>query len=146
MPFKIYRSSAGSGKTFTLVKEYLRLALASNKADHYRGVLAVTFTNTAAEEMKSRVLAALKTLSEPSKNEDALADILTTELDVSKAELSKRSAAVLKHMLHHYSDVSISTIDKFSHRLIRTFSQDLGLSINFEVELDKAPLEQLSPG
>ena len=142
MPFKVYRSSAGSGKTFTLVKEFLRLALASNKPDHYRGILAVTFTNKAAEEMKSRVLESLKTLSQPSTEVDAMGDLLVSELGISSKELSERSAAVLKHMLHHYSDISISTIDKFSHRLIRTFSQDLGLSINFEVELDKDVLEQ----
>ncbi|MDB4655311.1 UvrD-helicase domain-containing protein [Flavobacteriales bacterium] len=142
MPFKIYRSSAGSGKTFTLVKEYLRLALTSSKPDHYRGILAVTFTNKAAEEMKSRVLSALRILSKPNPEKDNLGKILIEELNVSAQTLSERSAAVLKHMLHHYSDVSISTIDKFSHRLIRTFSQDLGLSINFEVELDKDVLEQ----
>ncbi|MFT6211478.1 MAG: superfamily I DNA and RNA helicase, partial [Bacteroidia bacterium] len=66
MPFKIYRSSAGSGKTFTLVKEYLRLALSSNKPDLYRGILAITFTNKAAEEMKSRVIEVLAEFSSES--------------------------------------------------------------------------------
>ena len=142
MPFKVYRSSAGSGKTFTLVKEYLRLALATNKLDAYRGILAVTFTNKAAEEMKSRVLEALKALSNSDLEGNSMAQALISELGITESEIALRAGKVLKHMLHHYSDVSISTIDKFSHKLIRTFSQDLGLSVNFEVELDKFVLEQ----
>ncbi|MBP9151603.1 MAG: UvrD-helicase domain-containing protein [Flavobacteriales bacterium] len=138
MPFKIYRSSAGSGKTFTLVKEYLRLALSSDTPDRYRGILAITFTNKAAEEMKSRVIEVLAELSseqEPEK-EHPMADLLRKELAVSEAVLKSRAKLTLKHMLHHYSDISISTIDHFTHNVIRTFAQDLGLSINFEVELD----------
>ncbi|MCF8464995.1 MAG: UvrD-helicase domain-containing protein [Flavobacteriales bacterium] len=138
MPFKIYRSSAGSGKTFTLVKEYLRLALSSDTPDRYRGILAITFTNKAAEEMKSRVievLAELSSESEPEK-EHPMAELLRKELAVSESVLKSRAQRTLKHMLHHYSDISISTIDHFTHNVIRTFAQDLGLSINFEVELD----------
>lgn len=142
MPFKIYRSSAGSGKTFTLVKEFLRIALASPQPDNYRGILAVTFTNKAAEEMKSRVIGVLGKLSEPEVEKEPMMDILQEELNLERGELAKRASATLKHMLHHYSDLSISTIDKFSHRIIRTFSQDLGLPVNFEVQLDKDPLEQ----
>ena len=137
MPFKIYRSSAGSGKTFTLVKEYLRVALASEKPDAYRGILAVTFTNKAAEEMKTRILGALQMLSTKSNSEDALTVLLLEELKIPLTVLSDRAGKTLKHMLHHYSDVSISTIDRFSHRLIRTFAHDLDISINFEVELDQ---------
>lgn len=136
MPFKIYRSSAGSGKTFTLVKEYLRLALSSSKPDSYRSILAITFTNKAAEEMKSRVLEVLSALSIPAAKEHDMAGHLKSEIGISTEELSKRAGGVLKHMLHHYSDISISTIDHFTHGLIRSFAQDLELSANFEVELD----------
>ena len=138
MPFKIYRSSAGSGKTFTLVKEYLRLALSSDTPDRYRGILAITFTNKAAEEMKSRVIEVLAELSSAleSETEHPMAELLRKELTVSDDILKSRAQRTLKHMLHHYSDISISTIDHFTHNVIRTFAQDLGLSINFEVELD----------
>lgn len=136
MPFKIYRSSAGSGKTFTLVKEYLRLALSSDTPDRYRGILAITFTNKAAEEMKSRVIEVLAELSSESTGAHPMADLLRKELAVSDDVLKSRAKLTLKHMLHHYSDISISTIDHFTHNVIRTFAQDLGISINFEVELD----------
>ena len=142
MPFKIYRSSAGSGKTFTLVKEYLRLALASDKEDAYRAILAITFTNKAAEEMKARVLETLGLLAENGSEKHAMTDILLSETGISAALLADRSKRVLKHMLHHYSDISISTIDHFTHKVIRTFAQDLGLSMNFEVELDTEELSQ----
>lgn len=136
MPFKIYRSSAGSGKTFTLVKEYLRLALSSNRPDLYRGILAITFTNKAAEEMKARVIEVLAVFSSEETEKHAMAQMLKKELAVEDDVLQLRARQTLKHMLHHYSDISISTIDHFTHNVIRTFAQDLGLSINFEVELD----------
>ena len=136
MPFKIYRSSAGSGKTFTLVKEYLRISLATERSDAYRHILAITFTNKAAEEMKARVLEVLSELSNPSANEHAMAQILRDELAIADETLKLRAHNTLRHMLHHYSDISISTIDHFTHKLIRSFAQDLDLSVNFEVELD----------
>jgi len=140
MPFKIYRSSAGSGKTFTLVKEYLTIALNSKFDDAYRGILAVTFTNKAAEEMKSRVLETLRQLAKPDGKPHAMAVALQQELKTSESELAVKAERVLKHMLHHYADISISTIDHFTHRVIRTFAQDLGLSVNFEIELDSERL------
>lgn len=136
MPFKIYRSSAGSGKTFTLVKEYLRLSLATDRADNYRSILAITFTNKAAEEMKSRVIEVLDAISNPSEKQHDMAEILEEEIGLSSSELAIRARQTLRHMLHHYSDISISTIDHFTHGLIRSFAQDLELSVNFEVELD----------
>lgn len=140
MPFKIYRSSAGSGKTFTLVKEYLRIALQTDRPDNYRGILAVTFTNKAAEEMKARVMESLKEIAAGDAN-DTMTQLLMVELGISEQVIGLRAQQTLKHMLHHYADLSISTIDRFSHRIIRTFAQDLGLSVNFEVELDKDILE-----
>jgi ATP-dependent helicase/nuclease subunit A len=58
--FKIFSSSAGSGKTYHLTKEYLKLALQSDNPGYYRSVLAITFTNDAANEMKERILSALR--------------------------------------------------------------------------------------
>src|SRR4051812_10485984 len=107
--FVVYKSSAGSGKTFTLVKEFLRLSLADEKqlAVNYRRILAVTFTNKAAAEMKTRVISALNAIS---KNEDSvLAQQLRKSLGLTETEVSKRAAFVLRHLLHHYSDLSIGT-------------------------------------
>jgi ATP-dependent exoDNAse (exonuclease V) beta subunit len=136
MPFKIYRSSAGSGKTFTLVKEYLRIALGSHGDTAYRGILAITFTNKAAEEMKGRVISTLKELSDQSLEVGHMGKMLQQELNLDAITLSQRADRVLRSMLHNYADLSISTIDSFTHRVIRTFAQDFGLPVNFEVEMD----------
>ena len=72
--FKIYNASAGSGKTYTLVKEYLKIVLTSAAYLPHRHVLAITFTNKAVDEMKGRIVAALLRFSSPK--------ILTTKDDL----------------------------------------------------------------
>ena len=138
MSFTVYRSSAGSGKTYTLVKEYLKIIL--QDTDSFRNILAVTFTNKAAGEMKQRVLNCLEELSGPEAGTGKATRSLLPELveatGLSGTELSLKAAEVLKKILHRYSDFSIGTIDSFSHRIIRTFAHDFGLPVNFRVELD----------
>jgi len=141
--FTVYKSSAGSGKTFTLVKEYLRLILP--EPDQFRHILAITFTNKAANEMKDRVLSSLKELSELTDGTNSatsrnLLPVLITETKLSEDEISRKAGEALKLILHNYSDFSIGTIDSFSHRIIRTFAHDFGLPVNFNVEVDSDEL------
>ncbi|MFK7811463.1 MAG: UvrD-helicase domain-containing protein [Maribacter sp.] len=135
--FKIYNASAGSGKTYTLTKEYLKIILSSNEG--YRQILAITFTNKAVNEMKTRILDSLFTFSKISSEEDAppLFQDLLKELPLNALELQKKSKTVLKKILHNYAFFDVSTIDKFTHRLIRTFAKDLKIPQNFEVVLDR---------
>ncbi|WP_461533106.1 UvrD-helicase domain-containing protein [Sinomicrobium sp.] len=136
--FKIYNASAGAGKTFTLVKEYLILLLATDSPDTYRQILAITFTNKAVNEMKERVIDSLKEmasediLSQPSDMFNQLCSALNTDPET----LHRRAYRVLRRILHNYAFFDISTIDKFNHRLLRTFAHDLQLPVNFEVALD----------
>jgi ATP-dependent helicase/nuclease subunit A len=137
--FTVYKSSAGSGKTFTLVKEYLKLALA-DEADPpqvYKHILAVTFTNKAAAEMKQRIISALKELSQAQPGKpSAMAAALGSELLLDPFTLADRAQRVLKAILHNYTDFAIGTIDAFVHRIVRAFAFDLHLPVNFEVETD----------
>ncbi|WP_338732365.1 UvrD-helicase domain-containing protein [Mangrovimonas cancribranchiae] len=136
--FTIYNASAGSGKTYTLVKNYLQIILASNNLLKFRTLLALTFTNKAVNEMKSRIIETLKLFSEESiltANHPMFND-LAQELSISPKDLHQKSATLLQTMVHNYAAFDISTIDKFNHRLIRTFAHDLKLPVNFEVELD----------
>lgn len=139
--FIIYRSSAGSGKTFTLVKEYLKLALSDTQIppQHYRSILAITFTNKASAEMKERILKALKELSsgQYSGGTKTLQELLIAEMNVAPEQLKKRSQNLLQEILHNYADFAICTIDSFVHRIIRTFAYDLQLSVNFNIETDE---------
>jgi len=138
MSFTVYKSSAGSGKTYTLVKEYLNIIL--RDTDSFRNILAVTFTNKAAGEMKHRVLACLEELScelaGKGKTTRTLLPKLAEETGLSEKEIGIKAGEALKKILHHYSDFSIGTIDSFSHRIIRAFAHDFGLPVNFKVELD----------
>ncbi|MCF4100560.1 UvrD-helicase domain-containing protein [Gillisia sp. M10.2A] len=136
--FTVYNASAGSGKTFTLVKEYLLLLLKSTKKDAYRNILAITFTNKAVAEMKSRVIAALNALATTPcpQNSFALMDTLKAETGFSEMEIQQKSKDILKSILHNYAAFDISTIDRFTHKIIRTFAKDLGIPVNFEVELN----------
>lgn len=135
--FVVYKSSAGSGKTFTLVREYLRLALHDEKklGLNYRRILAITFTNKAATEMKNRVI---ETLRQIAQQEDMpfTGQLLSDTLNISQGELKQRATFLLSHILHHYSDFSIGTIDSFTHKIVKTFAHDLKLPVNFNIELD----------
>ena len=135
--FHIYNASAGSGKTFTLVKEYLSLLFTSSRKDLYKNILAITFTNKAVGEMKKRIIDSLAEFSElePTSQNHALANAISAETGLSIAEISSRSTEILKSIIHNYAAFEISTIDGFTHRVLRTFARDLGIPMNFEVEL-----------
>ena len=137
--FKIYSASAGSGKTYALAKAYIKLLLSNSSPNRFRQILAITFTNKAVDEMKSRILENLHAFSreEVPKRVEPLFRELAQELSLSGDELRQRSGEVLKRILHNYSFFEISTIDKFNHKIVRTFARDLQLSQNFEVELDR---------
>ena len=136
--FKVYNASAGSGKTFALVKSYLKEVLAHPQNGYYKHLLAITFTNKAVAEMKERIVATLSALSkDPVPSEfRAMLSLLQEETSLTESQIRKRSEPILKHLLHHYAQFSIETIDSFNHRLIRTFAHDLKLASNFEVSLD----------
>ena len=146
--FKIYNASAGSGKTYTLSKEYLKLLLSDGYPLKFRQILAITFTNKAVAEMKSRILQNLYDFGHQNnlENENGLFQDLCQELTIEPAQLRLRAKTVLKRILHNYSFFEISTIDKFNHKIIKTFARDLHLSQNFEVELDTELLLQLAVG
>lgn len=136
--FSIFSAAAGSGKTFTLVKEYLKIILKAPKEDYYKYLLAITFTNRAVKEMKERIISNLISFSSQSIKDSptkmALQVSKETELELDL--IQKKSIKIVNHLLNNYSSFSIETIDSFNHRLIRTFARDLKLSGNFEVTLD----------
>jgi ATP-dependent exoDNAse (exonuclease V) beta subunit len=136
--FSIYDASAGSGKTYALVKEYLKIILVAKKNDAYRNILAITFTNKAVHEMKSRIVGSLSEFAKdnPSDKAQDLMQHLAIETQLSIIQIKTKSQQIIKHIIHNYAAFDISTIDKFTHRVIRAFAHDLDLQINFEVTLD----------
>jgi len=135
---RIYKSSAGSGKTYTLVKEFLRIALKS--PDKFRHILAITFTNKAANEMKERIIQALDQIKDDHPGVQTLIKELSVESELPQAVVIDKAGKLLRTILHNYADISVSTIDSFVHRVIRAFTYDLHLSMNFEVEMDRDKL------
>ncbi len=142
----IYQASAGSGKTRTLVKEYLILAFKNH--GNYKHILAVTFTNKATEEMKTRIIDYLVKLSEG--REEKLAREIISELKHrgwynNSFDISKTAAQVLSSILHDYTNFNISTIDSFCVRIIKAFAKELGLPVGFNLELDtESVLEEIT--
>jgi ATP-dependent exoDNAse (exonuclease V) beta subunit len=136
--FSIYDASAGSGKTYALVKEYLKIILTANKNDAYRNILAITFTNKAVHEMKSRIVGSLSEFAkdEPSDKALSLMHDLAKETELSVIQIKTKSKNIIKHIIHNYAAFDISTIDKFTHKVIRAFAHDLNLPMTFEVTLD----------
>nr|BFF35832.1 UvrD-helicase domain-containing protein [Tenacibaculum mesophilum] len=136
--FQVYNASAGSGKTFTLVKEYLKVLLQSEDIFRFQKILAITFTNKAAGEMKERVLDNLQAFAEGEAND--LLEIILEETLLDRSVVKDRSKKILNEILRNYSAFSITTIDSFTHKIIKSFAYDLGLPLNFEVEMDAVSL------
>ncbi len=128
----LYKASAGSGKTFRIVREYLKMVF--QRPGAYRNILAVTFTNKATAEMKDRILKDLSSLAagKPSGH----LDFLKGEFGQSETEIRAKAGAILKLILHDYSRFSISTIDSFFQRVIRAFSREMRLNGSYRTELD----------
>ena len=129
----IYRSSAGSGKTYTLVKEYLQIAL--KYPMQFRQILAITFTNKATAEMKGRIIKTLGELADGNAKE--LAAELQSTINLNNLSIEDRSREVLSNILHQYSYFSISTIDSFFIEIVKSLAFELKLPLRFEIEIDK---------
>lgn len=140
--FKVYKASAGSGKTTSLVAEYLSLCLLEPKK--FRHVLAVTFTNNATAEMKERIVKTLKIfafspVSEWKGSEAAIYKLILRDArykSLGENEFRNRSLNLLKEILYDYPNFTISTIDSFFQRIIRSFAFDLGINMNYNVAID----------
>lgn len=134
----IYRSSAGSGKTFTLVRHYLRLLL--QQPGRYSRILAVTFTHKATAEMKGRILRALQEIA--AGRQSALAQAL--QADLPNVDLPAAAQQALGLILHNYARFHVQTLESFFHQVVRSFSRELRIQLNAELELDPTDALQRS--
>lgn len=136
--FQVFQASAGSGKTYTIVKEYLKLCLSNERrVDNFRHILAITFTNAAANEMKAKIV---NQLCEIIDSEDvgsvSMAVSLMEELGLDALELKRNAKSLMTSILHDYSSFCVSTIDAFVQKLSRTFAHELDLPSQYSVSID----------
>ena len=135
--YNIYNASAGSGKTFNLVKEYLKILLTDPQIDSYKKILSITFTNKAVNEMKSRIIDSLYQLTKItiSDKNNPLLNSIKKETGLTNLEIQSKSISVLKSILINYASFNISTIDKFTQKIIRNFAYEIKIPVNYEVEI-----------
>lgn len=135
--FHVVKASAGSGKTYRLVRDYLACCLWENNPHYFRHILAITFTNLAAQEMKERILSDVREVAE---GRGSMHDSLLKIIPITGEELERRARALGEAMMHRYEDFSVMTIDSFVNRLVRSFSKDLQWEEDFQIELDEEAL------
>ena len=146
----ILTASAGSGKTYSLAREYIYNTLRPQPEEELRGfnpyvyrtILAVTFTNKATEEMKSRILSQINNLATGNKCE--FLDDLKAMTGLTKESLQERAMQVRSAILHDYSRFAVLTNDTFFQRIVRAFVKELGIDINYAIELDSGPIIEKS--
>ena len=136
MRAKILNASAGSGKTYQLAYKYIHDVI--ERPELYRHILAVTFTNKATEEMKSRILREIHLLA--TGDESPYAAQLQEELGLDARTLQQRAHDVRSHILHDYSHFTVLTIDTFFQRILRAFIRELGFDLDYNVEIETESL------
>ena len=130
----VYKASAGSGKTFTLAVEYMKMLISNPKA--YRNILAVTFTNKATTEMKERILSQLYGISINDKDSAPYLNKLKEELNMDETEIRQKADEALTLMIHDYSRFRVETIDSFFQSVMRNLARELELGANLNIDLD----------
>ena len=138
----VYKASAGSGKTFTLATEYIKL-LVENPLS-YRQTLAVTFTNKATEEMKMRILSQLYGIWKQLPESSGYARKVESELGATPEFVSERAGQALHNLLHNYSYFRVETIDSFFQSVLRNLARELELTANLRVSLNDTQVEELA--
>ena len=142
IPLLVYSASAGSGKTFTLATEYIKLVV--NNPLAYRQILAVTFTNKATEEMKMRILSQLYGIWKGLKSSKGYTDKVCKELNASPEFVSRQAGIALSLLLHNYSYFRINTIDTFFQSVLRNLARELDLTANLRIGLNDVQVEELA--
>ena len=129
----VYRASAGAGKTHKLTGEYLTLLFTGPGA--FRRILAVTFTNKATDEMKTRIVDELYNLASGRKSD--YVELLKSAYSLTEIQVRKQAAQILIDILHDYSAFNISTIDRFFQQTMRAFTREIGLQGGYGIEMDQ---------
>lgn len=137
----VYKASAGSGKTFTLAKEYMTLVIENPMA--YRTILAVTFTNKATEEMKMRILSQLYGIAHGLEESNGYFEQIKNALPhLSEEVIRKNAAEALRLLLHNYNYFRVQTIDTFFQGVLRNLARELDLAANLRIGLNDYQVEQ----
>ena len=139
-PLTVYKASAGSGKTFTLATEYIKLLMLNPMS--YRNILAVTFTNKATEEMKMRILSQLYGIWKQLPDSDNYARHISAETGLDGTTISKQAGKALNLLLHNYSYFRVETIDTFFQSVLRNLARELDLTANLRIGLNDVQVEE----
>jgi len=134
MSLIVYKASAGSGKTYTLTRDYILLSLTGYDNGAWRRILAVTFTNKAAAEMKERVILKLSEIAE--NKDDELINWYSGQTGFTKAEVTQKASEILSQIIHDYGSFSVLTIDSFLQRIFRAFLYELDINYSYDLLLD----------
>lgn len=137
--FKVYQASAGSGKTYTIVKEHLKICLGKESdTDNFKSILAITFTNKAANEMKAKIISQLLSISNSDSTQPAkgMEEELLQQLKISRNDLKTNAKRLFENIIHDYSSFNVCTIDAFVQKLSRSFAKDLNLPYQYNVSID----------
>lgn len=138
----VYKASAGSGKTFTLAVQYIKLLLTAHGNTHYRHILAVTFTNKATAEMKDRILQQLYGIWKDVPSSHPYLKALKKELandgfpPITDEEIRRKAGLALRNILHDYSRFRVETIDSFFQSVLKNLAHELSLTANLQVDLN----------
>ena len=141
-PLTVYKASAGSGKTFTLATEYIKLVVENPQS--YRNILAVTFTNKATEEMKMRILSQLYGIWKHLPDSAKYMKVICEKTGQTEAFVSERAGIALSHLLHNYNYFRVETIDTFFQGVLRNLARELDLTANLRIGLNDTQVEELA--
>ena len=139
-PLVVYKASAGSGKTFTLATEYIKLLVQNPQS--YRTILAVTFTNKATEEMKMRIISQLYGISRHLPDSDKYLKTIVSKTGLSETQVCQRAGEALTLLLHNYNDFRVETIDTFFQSVLRNLARELDLTANLRIGLNDTQVEE----
>ena len=141
-PLTVYKASAGSGKTFTLATEYIRLIVENPTS--YKNILAVTFTNKATEEMKMRILSQLYGIWQGLPESDNYLQVIVEKTDYPPKLIRERAGQGLSNLLHNYNYFRVETIDTFFQSVLRNMARELDLTTNLRIGLNDVQVEELA--
>ncbi len=139
-PLTVYKASAGSGKTFTLAVEYIKLLVQNPLC--YRNILAVTFTNKATEEMKMRILSQLYGISQQLPDSKDYLEKIVEKTGLSEVQVCQRAGEALRLLLHNYNYFRVETIDTFFQSVLRNLARELDLTANLRIGLNDIQVEE----